>query len=105
MNVNEIPLVPGTNQRLTIALGAVQYRLALKWNTYSSCWILDVADQNGETLAGGLALVTGADLLGQLEYLGIAGGLVVVSDDEIDAVPTFSNLGNNGHLYFVPEEA
>ena len=105
MNVNEIPLRPGTGQRLSIALGQVTYRLTLKWNTYSSCWVLDIADSIGAPLAAGLAVVTGADILGQLAYLGIAGGLFTVSDDEPDAVPTFENLGVNGRLYFAPTTA
>ncbi len=64
-------------------------------------WVLDIADVDGNPIAFGLPLVTGHDLLGQYAYLGIAGELVVQSDADIYAPPTFDNLGTESHLYFV----
>lgn len=99
MNVSEIPLKAAA-QRLSITLGDREYRLTVKWNTFSACWVADIADSTGAALASGIPFVTGADLLGQLGYLEVAGGLFVVSDDDADAVPTFENLGLQGHVYF-----
>lgn len=101
MTAQAIPLKPATSQRLVIALGTRTYRLTLKWNRFAAAWVLDVADSLGQPLALGLAVVTGADLLGQLEYIGVAGGLAAASDDDVDAVPTFANLGAQGHVYFL----
>jgi hypothetical protein len=46
-------------------------------------------------------LVTGADLLEQFGYLDLGGAFIVQTDHDIDAVPTFANLGTAGRLYFV----
>lgn len=96
----EIPLDP-TPQTFTITLGGTEYRLTVKWNNVSACWVLDIASTLGETIIAGIPLVTGADLLEQYKYLGIKGQLIVQTDNSLDAVPTFDNLGINGHLYFV----
>ena len=46
-------------------------------------------------------MVPGLDLLYQYKYLGIAGSLVVQTDYNTDAVPTYENLGVTGRVYFV----
>ena len=72
----------------------------VKWNTFASCWVLDVADIQKNPIVSGIPLVTGADLLGQFAYLNFGGKLIVVSDGDPFAVPTFDNLGTSGHLLF-----
>lgn len=86
---------------MSISLLSIIYRLTLKWNQNSQCWILDITDVNSIPILTGIPLVTGADLLEQFEYLGIGGQLIAQTDNNIDAVPTFDNLGSTGHLYFV----
>lgn len=99
----EIPLSP-TPQTFTITLGGVEYRLTVKWNTVSNCWVLDMASPTGGAVLMGIPLVTGADLLAQYAYMNFSGQLVVQTDDITDVIPTFDNLGVNGHLYFVVSE-
>lgn len=96
----EIPL-QSTPQKLSIALGDTTYVLTITWNPPSQCWILSIADANNVPVAEGIALVTGADLLEQLDYLGFTGALIVETDHDIDALPTFENLGSTSHVYFV----
>lgn len=98
--VNEVPLLPQP-QRLTISLVGTFYVLTVRWSPPNQSWMMDVADSSGTPIASGLPLVTGADLLEQLGYLGIGGQFIVQTDNEADAVPTLANLGTNGHLYFL----
>lgn len=100
----EIPLSPQA-QKFAIALGGVTYNLTVKWNNApQGGWILDIADQNDVPLVGGIPLVTGADLLAQYDYLGFGGKLLVQTDYDAFATPTFTNLGTQCHLYFFVED-
>lgn len=66
--------------------------------------MLDISTSDDTPVRSGVPLVTGADLMEQFEYLGLGGELVVQSDTDVDAVPTFSNLGTIGHLYYLPSQ-
>lgn len=105
MTTLEIPLSPSQNQRLQVTLNSIAYALVCRWNDVSTCWILDVYEADGTTaVLRGVPLVTGADLLGQYAYLGLGGSLVVLTiavGHPPEEVPTFDNLGTDGHLYFV----
>jgi hypothetical protein len=98
--VSEVPL-QATPQTLAISLAGTVYNLRLTWCPPVQVWVLDVADGGGNPLVQGQPLVTGADLLAQLAYLGIGGSLYAQSDSDPSAPPTFTNLGQQGHLYFV----
>jgi hypothetical protein len=100
VSVVEIPLKP-TNQTMGIVLGGAAYGLRLIWNTIAQVWVMDVSDPNGKPVANGIALVTGTDILEQLQHLGFGGAEIVLTDHDHDAVPTFANLGVTSHLYFV----
>lgn len=97
---HEIPL-SNYNQRFTISLVGVTYTMLVYWSTAAACWVCDIADENNNPIACGLPLITGADLLAQFDYLDIGGELIVQTDHDVNAVPTFENLGTTGHLYFV----
>lgn len=99
MSTFEIPTIPEP-QRFSIKLGGKTYIVDVRWNRYASCWQADIADVNDNPVLDGVMLVTGADLLGQFEYLGFGGLLTASTDHDADAVPTFTNLGSEGHLYF-----
>lgn len=102
--VLEIQLIAGP-QVFTITLDQVAYQLTVLWRDAPAVgggWVLDIADSLGAPIVTGIALVTGADLLAQYEYLGIGGQLFVQTDYDLDAVPTFQNLGQTAHLYYVP---
>lgn len=96
----EIPLSPSA-QVFGVRLGASFYRLTLRWNAAAEAWMLSVANEAGTPLAENIPVVTGADLLEPLRYLGITGSLVVQTDNDPDAVPTLENLGTRGRIYFV----
>lgn len=101
MAVYEIPL-SAKPETFTIALAGKSYRLTVIWrDAVDGGWVLDIADANGNRLVGGIPLVTGCDLLAQYSHLGFGGALVVQTDHDPDAVPTFANLGSTSHLYFV----
>lgn len=99
--VFEIPLQT-VHQQFNITLNNVEYQFTVRWCAPAQAWTLDIADATGTTqIANGLQLTTGADLLGQLAYLGISGALQIQTDHDVDAVPTFTNLGQTSHLYFI----
>jgi hypothetical protein len=99
MAIYEIPLTPEA-QTFTIDLADVTYIVSLFWCDASSCWIINLADSQGVDIVTGIPLVTGSDLLGQYQYLGIGGSLIAFTDGDSSAVPTYENLGTSSHLYF-----
>jgi hypothetical protein len=100
--VFEIPLV-SVPQKFQIAIGGTNYQLGVWWCWPMECWMMDLilADTNTQLLMG-FPLVTGADLLQQYAYLGLPGQLIVQTDADVLAAPTFDNLGQLAHLYYVP---
>lgn len=99
--VYEVPLTPAA-QKFEISLGGVFYQVTLFWREADAGgWFLDFATSTGVPLLGGIPLVTGANLLAQYAYLGFVGSLVVQTDHDPDAEPTYVNLGLTSHLYFV----
>jgi len=96
----EIPLIAAP-QTFNITLADIEYKLTVKWCGAGPCWVMDIATAQGELILGSVPLVTGTDLLGQYEYLGIKGRLEVESDVVLTDVPDFTNLGVTGHLYFI----
>jgi hypothetical protein len=97
----EIPLLP-VSQSLQIPLSGFLYQFVVYWCWPSQCWMLDIYNTAGDQVKLGTPLVTGADLLAQFRHLGIAGQLVVQTDHQTMGSPTFNNLGQNAHLYYVP---
>lgn len=96
-------LVPLSNipQSFLVNLAGVNYTLTVKWNDSPDAgWILDIADDAQNPVVCGLPLITGADVLDGLAYLGIQGSLVVYTNGDANAVPTLDNLGANSNLYF-----
>lgn len=104
MNTYLIPLVAAA-QIFTINLAGVEYTLTSRWNDMdydgNGSWILDIADATNIPLACNIPLITGADCLDGLAYLGIQGSLYVLTagSSPFD-VPTFENLGIDSNLYF-----
>jgi Domain of unknown function (DUF6983) len=98
----EIPLTPQA-QTFSISLNGTTYNLTLMWRSVDSLggWVLDVADASNNPIVQGIPLVTGCDLLRQYRYLGFGGGLWVLTDGDATAIPTYTNLGQTSHLYFV----
>lgn len=95
----EIPLTP-ENQTFSVVLAGIKYLMTLRWNDQATAWVLDIYDANSNLLLGGIALVTGGDLLAPYAYMNFGGALTVASDNNADAVPTQTNIGSLSHLYF-----
>lgn len=102
MAVVEIPLTPSTAQTFETTINGDDYRLTLRWReAEGGGWFMDIATSGGDALINGVPLVTGADLLSQYAYLGIGASLIVYSDGDETAVPTYDNLGVIAKLYAV----
>jgi hypothetical protein len=101
--VLEIPL---TARPLTfsVVLEGTTYGIRQYWLKPAQCWVINIYDAGDNLLIGGVPLITGTDLLTQLrQYVGPPGQMVVISDQfPPDAVPTLTNLGKTGHLYYLP---
>ena len=102
LQVFEISLVP-VPQEFSVTLSGVDYRMSVTWCWPVQCWILDIYDAATlDPILLGNAVVTGADLVAQFEYLGFPGALVVQTDHDRLAQPTFENLGSLSHLFYLP---
>ncbi|QIP56825.1 phage baseplate plug family protein [Hafnia alvei] len=99
MVLSEIPLT-ADNQIFSIQLGEQSLKLRLIYRDAAG-WVMDIMDNRGGSIVLGIPLVVGANLLEPYSHLGLSGGLMVVSDDEVNEYPTKTNLGSGSHLYFV----
>jgi len=102
-------LIPLTNtpQTFGINLAGVDYTMTVKWNDSPDAgWQFDLQDPTtGNYLIAGAPFITGADCLAGLDYLGINGQLIVYTNGDDFAVPTFDNLGSEGNVYFLTDVA
>lgn len=96
----EIPL-SAFAQTFRITLGSADYQVTQRFSAAAQAWVLDLANSDNVPLVSGLPLVTGADLLSQFKHLGIQGRIIVQTDGEVDAVPSYTSLGASGHAYYV----
>ena len=96
----EIPLEPNP-QTFQIALAGIVYSITLWWSSASDSWNMSFADANQVPIIDSIPLVTGVDLFGPFEYLDFGGQLVVQTDHDSGAIPTYANLGSTSHVYFV----
>ncbi len=105
MSTFVLPLV-NVPQKFDIALAGVNYLVTCKWNDAPEAgWVLDLAlADTGVVIATNIPLITGADCLAGLDYLGIGGELIVYTDGNELAVPTLANLGVESNLYFVTSD-
>lgn len=96
--------LPLTNipQTFQISLGGKEYILTSKWNPSAEAgWVMDFANAlTGEAIVSNIPMITGADLLDGLGYLGFSGSLIVFTDGNELAVPTLQNLGIESNVYF-----
>jgi hypothetical protein len=97
----QIPLI-NEPQIFEMNLAGVTYILTCKWNDQPDAgWILDIADELSNPIVANIPLITGADLLDGLEYLGLGGSLFVLTAGASPFdVPTLQNLGSDSNLYF-----
>lgn len=98
-------LIPLTNipQVFNIVLAGVTYIMTCRWNDADEAgWQIGLADQvTGNEIVNNIPIITGADLLSGLTYLGIGGSLYAYTAGDVLAPPTLDNLGVDANLYFV----
>ena len=102
----EIPTQAGRpfSERVMLPDGNT-YTLILKWNKRAQCWCLDILDSIGQyKYMSGIPLVTGCDLLEQFLYFSFGVNtfwtvMTIGPGEPPDQVPTFWNLGGDGHLF------
>lgn len=103
-NVPAYYIIPLNSQPqvFDITLAGVDYVMTVKWNDMGQSWIMDIADVNGVPIVGCIPLITGADLLVGLAYLGIGGQLFILTSQGKypDEVPGLDDLGVNSNIYF-----
>lgn len=100
MTPYEIPLSPEA-QKFRIKLGGNDLLLRVYWSIAGACWMLDIFDSTEAPIVEGITIVTGVDLLTQEKHQELGGALIAQTDYDPDAVPSFTNLGQTGRLYFV----
>lgn len=92
-------------QVFDIALAGVNYTMTCRWNAAPDAgWVIDLVNaDSGLPVVSNVPLIAGADCLAGLEYLGINGQLIVLTDGDAFAVPTLENLGVESFLYFLTD--
>lgn len=97
-------LIPLSNvpEQFEITLAGVNYQMTSKWNDADDAgWVIDIAASDGTPIVCNIPLITGADLLDGLEYLGLGGKLYVMTNGSSPFdTPTLDNLGADSNLYF-----
>jgi hypothetical protein len=100
-------LLPLTNdpQTFEINMAGVNYNMTVKWNdSPDGGWVFDLADAvTNDSIVAGVPMITGGNCLAGLDYLGINGELLVYTDGDDTAVPTYDNLGVESNLYFLTQ--
>jgi hypothetical protein len=96
----KFPLSPKA-QSFFARLGSKRYLLTWRFNSAAQSWMLSIADENKNPILSSIPVVTGLDLLAPYRYTGIEGSIVVQTDHNADAVPTYANLGQDGNVYYV----
>lgn len=101
MTIFILPLV-NIPQKFAISLAGKEYVLSCRWNSaVDAGWVIDFTDAVTDLpIVSNVPLITGADCLAGLEYLGFNGQLFIFTDGDDDAVPTLLNLGVESNLYF-----
>jgi hypothetical protein len=102
MNIFTVPLASAQPQIFSVVLGGIRYTITLRWNDVMNVWILDIGDKSGKSLANGIAVVSGVDLVNQLNYLGFSGALIAQSSTDANDDPTYKGLGATDRLFYIP---
>ena len=105
MSVFLIPFLPSQPQVLQVSIGGVTYTMKVRFCTPAQCWMLDLSDVSGNPIIQGIPLITGTDLLSQYAYLDLGFSLLVQTNNDANAVPTFANFGTLGNVYVLTATA
>lgn len=103
-NVFQIPF-SNTPQSFNISLRGRLLTLVNRWNFIDSTWRVDISDAiTFEDLILSIPLVTGINLLHQYKFVGLDGQIIVFTNSNIAAPPTYENLGVDSNVYFMVEK-
>jgi hypothetical protein len=108
--VYEVPFVGSVPQTLSVQFpNGNTYQLSIQFQFLTNaCWLMDIADDEGNPLLQGVPLVCGADLLGQYAYLGFGAVMYCTVDGDSAgvSVPSWGNLGPGltSHLWLQAAE-
>lgn len=101
----EVPTMPGRPFSERFTIGNTTHSLYFCWNWVAQCWVVDIFNEAATTaLIRGVPLVTGCDLLEQFGYLEVGTKSILTvmcigPDVSPDTIPTFTNLGTDGHVF------
>lgn len=102
MPLQQIPLVPNVQQSFQITLlinGSYEtLELAVNYSEMANCWLMDISDNQGNTLLASIPLVTGAgvnsrNILGQYGYLNLGSAYVQPVSTSAPDYPALADLG------------
>lgn len=72
----------------------VLYNFSIRWNERMATWIMDIGDEQGVIIVGGIPLLTGINILGPYKNELLPPGLFVVYDETGEnRNPTRENFG------------
>lgn len=104
MKVFKVPFI-NNNQKFNITLSGKQLLITCRWNSEIPAWVVDIQDAlTNAYIIAGVALVTGVNLFKQFYYTGVKGYLVAYTNGDPSQIPTFTSLGNESQIYYIPED-
>ena len=100
----EIPILANiSTQRFDISLNDIAYSLAVKWNSRSEFWTLDITNEDGLVLLTGLCLKLGSRLLRPFNL--DIGEIIVIDDTSTGTEASLANISVSTRvIYFTPNE-
>ena len=101
-----IPLTtdPNNSFQCALTLNGTAYTLGffLSYNTIAGYWEMTISNALTDTvLISGIPLLTGCNLLGQFEYMGLGSAYIINSDNNSNDSPDDTNLGTSFVLEWV----
>ena len=104
MKIFKVPFT-NNNPQFNITLGGKQLLITCRWNQEMPAWVVDIQDAlTNAYIIAGVALVTGVNLFRQFYYTGVKGYLAAYTNGNPSEIPTFTSLGNESQVYYVPED-
>ena len=101
--IQSIPFTNDPYQELVVDWKGNSLEFIVFWNDQASCWFFNLNDYiSGTTLANGIALVPGTDLLKPLA-LDIEGSLFINDENNTGSNPTQDGLGTDFMVYLTDE--
>lgn len=79
---SKIDLQQNVDYRVTMSMGSYgNYRIRIRWNDYSSLWVIDMTNEQDEPILYGQPLILREDLFRQWKNLGVPRGTLFLLDN------------------------